>query len=147
VKLSDAFLILLGQLKIEPDQLTARIEQMDEVLWQTVGQIEACQRLTSIPGIGPVTATALVAAIGNGSGFRRGRGLAAWVGRVDKEVPGTPGQLLRQEPLPDNLILLKASKGIRVLYTSTDGVDGKTPIAVSVAIYFRSDWHPRKGGR
>ena len=50
VKLSDAFLILLGQLKVELDQLTAGIEQ-------TVGQIEACQRLTSIPGIGPVTAT------------------------------------------------------------------------------------------
>jgi transposase len=58
---------------------------MDEVLWQTVGQIEACQRLTSIPGIGPVTATALVAAIGNGSGFRRGRDLAAWVGMVPRE--------------------------------------------------------------
>jgi len=85
VKLSDAFLILLGQLKVELDQLTARIEQMDEVLWQTVGQIEACQRLTSIPGIGPVTATALVAAIGNGSGFRRGRDLAAWVGMVPRE--------------------------------------------------------------
>jgi transposase len=37
VKLSDAFLILVGQLKVELDQLTARIEQMDEVLWQTVG--------------------------------------------------------------------------------------------------------------
>jgi transposase len=77
LKLSDSFLILLGQLKVELDQLTARIEEMDAVLRQTVGDNEACQRLTSIPGIGPVTATALIAAIGNGSGFRRGRDLAA----------------------------------------------------------------------
>lgn len=43
------------------------------------------RRLTSIPGIGPVTATALIAAIGNGSGFRRGRDLAAWVSMVPCE--------------------------------------------------------------
>ncbi len=38
-----------------------------------------------LPGIGPVIATALIAAIGNGSGFRRGRDLAAWVGMVPRE--------------------------------------------------------------
>jgi TonB family protein len=54
----------------------------------------------------------------------------------DKEVPGTPGKLLRQEPLPDSLMLSNASKSLRVLYTSTNGIDGKTPIAVSGAIYF-----------
>jgi transposase len=37
-------------------------------------------RLTTIPGVGPVTATALVAAVGNGSAFKRGRDLSAWVG-------------------------------------------------------------------
>jgi transposase len=40
------------------------------VIQHTVKENEACQRLTAIPGVGPVTATALVAAIGNGSGFR-----------------------------------------------------------------------------
>ena len=52
---------------------------------QTAKGNEACQRLTTIPGIGPVTATALVAAIGNGTAFRRGRDLAAWVGMVTRE--------------------------------------------------------------
>ena len=67
------------------EQLTARIEQIDGVLQQTAREHEACQRLTTIPGIGPVTATALVAAIGNGAAFRRGRDLAAWVGMVPRE--------------------------------------------------------------
>jgi hypothetical protein len=53
----------------------------------------------------------------------------------DEEVPGAPGTLLRQEPMPDHLALANAAKGLRVLYTSTDGIDGKTPIAVSGAIY------------
>ncbi len=54
----------------------------------------------------------------------------------DKMVPGTPGKMLRQEPLPSNLMLDNASKGLRVLYTSTNGLDNKTPITVSGAIYF-----------
>src|SRR5580704_2550560 len=84
-KLSDSFRVLLAQLKIELDQLTVRIEEMDAVMQQTAKENEACQRLTTIPGIGPVIATALIAAIGNGSGFRRGRDLAAWVGMVPRE--------------------------------------------------------------
>jgi len=83
--LSDSFRVLLAQLKLELDQLTARIEQMDAVIQKTAAENEACQRLTAILGIGPVTATALIAAVGNGSGFRRGRDLAAWVGMVPRE--------------------------------------------------------------
>ena len=75
-KLSGSFRILLAQLQVELDQLTGRIEQMDAVIQQRAREDEACQRLTTIPGIGPVTATALVAAIGNGAAFRKGRDLA-----------------------------------------------------------------------
>jgi len=85
LRLSDSFRVLLAQLGLELDQLTARIEQMDAVIHQTATENEACRRLTAIPGVGPVTATALVAAIGNGSAFRRGRDLAAWVGMVPRE--------------------------------------------------------------
>ncbi len=84
-RLSDSFRVLLAQLSIKLGQLTARIEEMDVVLQRTAQENEACQRLTSIPGIGPATATALVAAIGNGAGFRKGRDLAAWVGMVPRE--------------------------------------------------------------
>jgi transposase len=84
-KLSDLFRVLLAQLRIELDQLSVRIEEMDVVMQQTAKENEACQRLTTIPGIGPVTATALVAAIGNGAAFRKERDLAAWVGMVPRE--------------------------------------------------------------
>ena len=39
----------------------------------------------AIPGIGPVTATAVIAAIGNGAAFRKGREFAAWMGLVPRE--------------------------------------------------------------
>ena len=84
-KFSGLFRVLLAQLNVELDQLSRRIEEMDMVIRQMAQENEACQRLTSIPGIGPVTATALVAAIGNGAEFRKGRDLAAWVGMVPRE--------------------------------------------------------------
>jgi transposase len=85
LNLSGSFRVLLAQLQVELAQLNGRIEQMDEVIQQRAREDEACQRLTTIPGIGPVTATALVAAIGNGAAFRKGRDLAAWVGMVPRE--------------------------------------------------------------
>jgi transposase len=85
LRLSDSFRVLLAQLQLELEQLAARIEQMDAVIQKTAKENDACQRLMTIPGVGPVTATALIAAIGNGSAFRKGRDLSAWIGIVPRE--------------------------------------------------------------
>ena len=42
-------------------------------------------RIRQIPGIGPIVATAIVAAIGNGAAFRKGRDFAAWLGLVPRQ--------------------------------------------------------------
>jgi transposase len=85
LNLSGSFRVLLAQLKLELEQLAARIEPLDTVIQQEARENEACQRLTTIPGVGPVTATALVGAIGNGSAFVKGRDLSAWMGIVPGE--------------------------------------------------------------
>src|SRR5258707_11193477 len=77
--------MLLAQLKLELDSLDLRIEEADAVIQKTAHENEACQRLVAIPGIGPVTATALIAAIGNGGAFHKGREFAAWMGVVPGE--------------------------------------------------------------
>lgn len=82
LKFSGMFRVLLAQLKLELEQLSARIGQMDAEIQREVRENEACQRLTAIPGVGPVTATALVGAIGNASAFGKGRDLSAWMGIV-----------------------------------------------------------------
>ena len=84
-KLSGALRTLLAQLKLELDQMAMRIDEADAVLNKTAHENEACQRLVAIPGVGPVTATALIAAIGNGAAFRKGREFAAWMGVVPRE--------------------------------------------------------------
>jgi transposase len=58
-----------------------------------------CQRLMTVPGIGPIISSAVVAAIGNGAGFKQGRDFGAWLGLVP-----------RQESTGDRTILGKISK-------------------------------------
>ena len=84
-QLSGALRVLLVQLKLELDHLQMRIDEADAMINKTAGENEACRRLVAIPGIGPVTATAIIAAIGNGAAFKKGRGFSAWVGIVPGE--------------------------------------------------------------
>src|ERR1700681_115597 len=51
-RLSDTFRVLLAQLKLELDQLTTRVEEMDSVIQQTAREDDDCRRLTTIPGVG-----------------------------------------------------------------------------------------------
>jgi len=73
-KLVEAFAALEAQL--------ADYEEKLDILAQTH---PACQRLMTIPGIGPFTATALVAAVSDASAFKNGRQCAAWLGLVPRQ--------------------------------------------------------------
>ena len=84
-KLSGAVRFLLAQLRLELEHLALHLEEADALIEQTVQDNEQCQRLDAIPGIGPVTATAVVAAIGDGAAFRKGRDFSAWIGIVPRE--------------------------------------------------------------
>jgi transposase len=69
----------------KPAHLQMRIDEADAVIQRKAAENEACRRLVAIPGIGPVTATAIIAAIGNGAAFKKGRGFSAWLGIVPGE--------------------------------------------------------------
>lgn len=60
-------------------------------------------------------------------------------------LPAKPGTMLRREPLPADLRLDHAATAERVLYSSTDGIDGNRPIAVSGAVFFPKGRMPRGG--
>jgi len=62
-----------------------RIDEADAVIKKTAGENEVCRRLVAIPGIGPITSTAIIAAIGNGAALKKGREFAAWPGIVPGE--------------------------------------------------------------
>ncbi|MBV4503999.1 lipase family protein [Pseudomonas sp. BW13M1] len=62
-----------------------------------------------------------------------------------KAIPATPGKLLRSEPLDSALSLPSAASAQRILYTSLDGIDGKTPIVVSGALFIPKGKAPAGG--
>ena len=65
--------------------LDRRIVSFDRKIDRVFRESEACQRIATIKGVGPKTATAIVAAIGDGSEFKNGRHLAAWIGLVPRQ--------------------------------------------------------------
>jgi transposase len=77
--------VLLTELRLEMQYLDRQIAESDKLILRIAGELEPCRRLVAIPGIGPVIATATIAAIGNGAAFRKGRGFAAWLWVVPGE--------------------------------------------------------------
>jgi transposase len=92
-----------GVLENANENLTPRMRNLVAMLWNEWKELElqiveinddveriassdaACVRLRQIPGIGPLVATAIVASIGNGAAFRKGREFAAWMGLVPRQ--------------------------------------------------------------
>ncbi|MCU1253148.1 MAG: Mobile element protein [Edaphobacter sp.] len=76
---------LVAMLWSEWKDLELQIVQMDDEVERIASSDAACRRLRQIPGIGPLVATAIVASIGNGAAFRKGREFAAWMGLLPKQ--------------------------------------------------------------
>ena len=76
---------LLLELRDEWVKLEEQIDASNRELAEFAKKEDGCRRLLTIPGIGPLTATALTAAIRNGSAFRKSRDLAAWLGLVPRQ--------------------------------------------------------------
>ena len=75
------------------EDLAGDWRRLDERIEGLSGEIEAfarqdtgCERLMSVPGIGPIISSAMVAAIGTGDAFSKGRDFAAWLGLVPRQM-------------------------------------------------------------
>ena len=75
----------LQALAEELQALDQRITATDQHIERLFAADEACQRLARLVGIGPLTATALVAAVGDATDFKNGRPFAAWLGLVPRQ--------------------------------------------------------------
>jgi transposase len=90
--IADADNGLSGRMRLLLDRLHARLqdtrrerEQIDQLLEQEARRDDRCRQLMTVPGIGVVVATAIVAAVGNGQRFTRARDFAAWIGLTPKQ--------------------------------------------------------------
>jgi len=78
--LPEAARLALAMLVDTLRSLEERIEHLDVEIARRAREDEDARRLTTIPGVGPVTATALVALAPSAATFRKGRDFAAWLG-------------------------------------------------------------------
>lgn len=84
--LSPRMVRILEDLAQDWRHLDERIEAVTSEIEGLAKNTGACGNLMTIPGIGPIISSAVVAAIGNGTAFRRGRDFAAWLGLVPKQM-------------------------------------------------------------
>jgi transposase len=76
---------LLDRLRERWRRLDVEIDEVTELLTNYAKQSELCKRASTVPGIGPIVSTAMVAAVGNAQAFQRSRDMAAWLGLVPRQ--------------------------------------------------------------
>lgn len=77
----ELFLELLDQLTDVND----RVGRLDRKISEICRERDDCRRLSELPGVGPIIATALVASVEDGRHFKSGRELAAWIGLIPRQ--------------------------------------------------------------
>ena len=84
--LSPRMILVIEDLASDWRRLDERIEALSTNIETLAHQDSACERLMTVPGIGPIISSAMVAAIGNGSVFSKERDFGAWLGLVPKQI-------------------------------------------------------------
>ena len=101
------------------EDLDARIAGLDREIARRHRDSEVSQRLATIPGVGPITASAVAATISDASLFRSGRELAAWLGLVPRQNSSGGKERLgritkKGDPYIRRLLVVGALSAIRV---------------------------------
>jgi transposase len=106
--------------------LEERTAELDRRLVAATRDGAACERLAAVPGVGPVIATALVAAVGNAKAFTSGRHLAAWLGLVPRQhASGGKERLLGISKRGDGYLRRQLMHGARALVRVSPGREGQ----------------------
>lgn len=126
---------VIGDLLSEVHHLDERVAQYDRHIEHIAKESTAARRLMQLPGVGPTTASALVAMVGNGHEFKSGRQLSAWLGLVPGQYSSGGKQRLGRitkagDPYLRMLLILGARS---VLQTATTKADSVSRWAVQLA--------------
>ena len=116
---------LFRELYAELLDLEGKIASVERKINQIFKASEQCQRLAQIQGVGPLTSTALVAAVGDARVFKNGRHMAAWLGLVPRQQStGGKARLLgiskRGDRYLRTLLIHGARSALRVMGRKSD---------------------------
>ena len=116
---------ILKMLVDEIVSMDARISDLDRRVKDAARHSEACRRLVEIPGIGPLIATAVTAAVSDETRFSSGRHFAAWLGLTPKQhSSGDKERLLGISKRGDAYMRRQFVNGARSLVRIADGRSG-----------------------
>lgn len=126
-ELPGAFRIMIARLLEHLQVLDRQVDEIEAQIKAWHRNSEASQRLEQVPGIGPLTATAMVATIGDAKNFDNGRQLAAWLGLVPRQhSSGGKKNLLGMSKRGDAYLRTMLIHGARsVIYRAMQKADPK----------------------
>lgn len=125
---------VVGDMLSEISRLEERIAQSEKTIAQLAKEDAQAQRLMRLRGVGPVTATAIVASVGNGHDFCNGRQFSAWLGLVPRQnSSGGKAKLGRITKAGDSYIRTLLVLGARsLLFNAKDKKDPVSKWAVQL---------------
>lgn len=109
---------LLYRLRQRWLRLDEDIAEMTAMVTTVADASELCRRVSTVPGVGPIVSTAMVAAVGNARMFRRGRDMSAWLGLVPRQYSTGGKATLGSISKPGNAYLRQVCiPGAHALYS------------------------------
>jgi transposase len=128
VELPGTFRLLIKRLLEHLKLLQRQVDEIEAQIKAWHRSSDASQRLEKVPGIGPLTATAIVAMVGNAKNFDNGRQLAAWLGVVPRQhSSGGKPTLLGMSKRGDAYLRTLLIHGARsVIYRATQRADAQS---------------------
>lgn len=134
-ELPGAFRLLIDRLLEHLKQLQRQVDEIEVQIKAWHRSSEASRRLEEVPGIGPLTATALVATVGDAKNFNSGRQLAAWLGLVPRQhSSGGKPTLLGMSKRGDAYLRTLLIHGARsVIYRANQRADAACWLAKLIA--------------
>ncbi|MET4161718.1 transposase [Marinobacterium sp. MBR-111] len=122
--LTDSFRVLLSGLAEDLRYLDTRIKALDERITESAKEDPVAKRLMTLRGVGPLTASALSGALGDGKAFRRGRDFAASLGLTPKQhSTGGRDRLLGISKRGDSYLRKLLVHGARAVLRHVEGKD------------------------
>ena len=128
IELPGAFRLLIDRLVEHFKLLHRQVEEIEVQIKAWHRASEASRRLEKVPGIGPLTATAMVASVGDAKNFDNGRQFAAWLGVVPRQhSSGGKPNLLGMSKRGDAYLRTMLIHGARsVIYRATQRADAES---------------------
>ena len=84
-ELPNSFRVLLQRLYAHLKELDKQVNELEATITHWHRESNLSRKLAEVPGIGPITAMALVVSVGDAKSFKNGRQLAAWLGLVPRQ--------------------------------------------------------------